>query len=481
MYALWCRDRKKFSVALVLIFVISFFESAFVVPAPPFALASQSPILMDDPQPTPPSNNPFPLSGTWTGVAKNGNLEMQVRIVLQSSCLSGEICGTFDLSLPCSGNFSLVGENEGVYEFRAVNKSTSCTGEGRDFIELLPDGRLLYVSRGVYGETRGELVRNPAQASKPATLQRIQVFDDDDGSPDGTSALLYLLLKPDVDLVGVGISYGEAHPASYIQHIGRMLDSYGFADIPLGAGMDGSLSGNEGFPEWLRQSADNFWGWPIPNRNKTDPVQEDADLIISLVKQSPEPVTLFFSGPFTNLALALRKDPEIKENIAAVYMMGGAVYIPGNVHDFYPDSKNVYADWNIYSDPQAAKEVFESGLEMVLIPLDATNQVKIDKTDTRQWREGGKIADFTADIYDGLMDSTGKDEFYIWDLMTSVIMLDHSLCEFTPLHLDVVTEETDHFGQTVVAPDEEPNINVCLQPKADLIRQELISTFSMSY
>ncbi len=203
-------------------------------------------------------------------------------------------------------------------------------------------------------------------------------------------------------------------------------------------------------------------------------------MIISIVKQSSEPVTLFFSGPFTNLALALRKDPEIKENIAAVYMMGGAVYIPGNIHDFYPDSKNVYADWNPYSDPQAAKEVFESGLEMVLIPLDATNQVKIDKTDTRQWREGGKIAGFTADIYDGLMDSTGKDKFYIWDLMTSVIMLDHSLCEFTPLHLDIVTEETDHFGQTVVAMDEEPNINVCLKPKADLIRQELISTFSMS-
>jgi len=92
----------------------------------------------------------------------------------------------------------------------------------------------------------------------------------------------------------------------------------------------------------------------------------------------------------------------------------------------------------------------------------------------------GEIANFAADIYDGLMDSTGKEEFYIWDLMASEVMLNHALCDFTPLHLDVITEESDHFGQTVVVPNEEPNINVCLKPKVDLIKQGLIDAFSNS-
>lgn len=463
------------SLALVLSILLSACGSSTKLPAP----TSQAPVISETPLQTPTQQIAFSLSGTWTGVAKNGDLVMQVTIILQPVCQVGDICGTYDLSLPCSGSFVLVGEKDGIYEFRAVDKSASCTGEGKDFLQLLPNGNLEYVSRGVYGETLGELARSHTASSTPGAAQKTLIFDDD-GSPDGTSALLYLLVQPNVDLKGVGISYGEAHPAIYIQHIGRMLDHFGFPDILLGAGIDGSLSGNEGFPEWLRQSANNFWGWPIPNAEKTYPVQDDADLIISVVKQSQEPVTLFFSGPFTNLALALRKAPEIRNNIAALYMMGGAVYVPGNVHDFYPDSANVYADWNPYSDPQATKEVFESGLQMYLIPLDATNQVRIDKSDTFRWREGGEIANFAADIYDGLMDSTGKEESYIWDLMASEVMLNHALCDFTPLHLDVITEESDHFGQTVVVPNEEPNINVCLKPKVDLIKQGLIDAFSNS-
>jgi len=421
----------------------------------------------------------FPLSGRWTGRAKNGTTEMQVTIILQASCKVGVACGTYDLSLPCSGTFTLVGEVDGVYEFRAGNKTASCSGEGRDFLQLLADGTLQYTSRGVYGETLGNLVRNDI-SSTPEAAQRIPIIDDDDGSPDGTSALLYLLTQPSVDLKAAGISYGEAHPGVYIQYIGRMLDNFGFSGIPLGVGQDGPLSGNNGFPEWIRQAAGTFWGWPIPNPNKTYPVQNDADLFISVVKKSPRPVTLFFSGPFTNLALALRKAPEIRENIAALYMMGGAVYIPGNIHDFYPDSANTYADWNPYSDPQAAKEVFESGLTMYLIPLDATNQVQISKVDTSQWRAGGRIANFVADIYDGLMDSTGKQNFYIWDMMASEIMLNHDLCGFQPLHLDVVTAEGDHSGQTVIVQTGKPNINVCLKPNAALIKQTLIDTFSNS-
>jgi inosine-uridine nucleoside N-ribohydrolase len=115
---------------------------------------------------------------------------------------------------------------------------------------------------------------------------------------------------------------------------------------------------------------------------------------------------------------------------------------------------------------------------MYLIPLDATNQVKISKEDTSQWREGGKIANFVADIYDGLMDSTGKHDFYIWDMMASGIMLYPDLCDFQPLHLEVVTGEGDHSGQTAVVSTGKPNMNVCLKPNAALIKQMFIATYS---
>jgi pyrimidine-specific ribonucleoside hydrolase len=485
----WSHFRYPFIVTWLIAFIMVFILAACASPtqAPsPATPTHQPPTSVPATQSIPttlPSSTrqpAFPLSGTWSGTAKNGDYVMDVTIILQPVCQAGEICGTYDLSLPCSGSFALIGEKSGVYEFHAVNKSASCTGEGKDYLQLLPNGDLQYSSKGPYGETLGELVHSGVAVSTSTAVQKLLVFDDDDGSPDGTSALFYLLLKPNVDVKAAAISYGEAHPQVYIQFIGRMLDHFGFPNITLGTGMDGSLSGNEGFPEWLRQGAGNFWGWPAPNANKTYPTESEADLIISAVKQSPQPVTLFFSGPVTNLALALRKAPEIRSNIAALYMMAGAVYVQGNVHDFYPDSKNTYADWNPYSDPIAYKEVFESGIKMYLVPLDATNQVQIDKSDTAQWRKGGTIANFDADIYDGLMSATGKNKFSIWDLMAAEIMANPDLCPFKPLHLDVVTEATDHFGQLVVVPDKTPNINVCLYPNVTGVKQELIDTFSNS-
>ena len=418
----------------------------------------------------------FPLAGNWTGSAKNGTYEMQVTMFIENSCDVGSICGTFDLHLPCSGNFTLVGEDGGIYEFKAGNKLGTC-GAGRDFLQLLSDGSLQYTSQGDYGETLGKLVRNDS-ASVPAAAQNLPVIYDDDGSPDGTSALLYLISRPDVDVKAADISYGEAHPAVYIQYIGGLLDAYGFSNIPLGVGPDAPLSGNNGFPEAIRQAAGTFWGWPIQNANKAYPVHDSAGLIVSILKQSTKPVTLFFSGPLTNLARALRMAPEISQNIAAVFIMGGAVYVPGNVHDFYPDSANVYAEWNIYADPQAAAEVFSSNLKLYLVPLDATNQVLIDKQDTVQWRAGGRIANFAADIYDSLLNSTGKLKFAIWDLMTSEIMVTPELCGFQQLHLDVIADEGAHSGQTQVAAGMPPNVNVCLQPNGVLIKQTLVDVFS---
>jgi pyrimidine-specific ribonucleoside hydrolase len=311
----------------------------------------------------------------------------------------------------------------------------------------------------------------------PATMP---VIYDDDGSPDGTAALFYLLGHPNVTVKAIGISYGEAYPSIYVQHIGRKLDQLGIRDIPLGAGQDAPPSGANEFPEALRESSGNFWGLPLPNADRTYPTQDAAQLMVTVIKQSPQPVTVFVSGACTNLAQALRPDAGIRDNIAAVYIMGGAVYVPGNISDLLPNPDNTVSEWNIYADPQAAQEVFESGLKIYVVPLDATNQVMIGREDTRQWRLGGGTADFAADIYDMLLNSWGAENAAIWDLMTAAIMVKPDLCGFQALHLQVLTGQGPTSGQTVVVADEQPNVDVCLQPDVAGIKQTLIEVFSSS-
>ena len=60
-----------------------------------------------------------------------------------------------------------------------------------------------------------------------------------------------------------------------------------------------------------------------------------------------------------------------------VYMVGGAVDVPGNVGISHAGIDNSVADWNIYVDPRAAAIVLQSGVSVTLVPLDATNHVPV--------------------------------------------------------------------------------------------------------
>lgn len=308
--------------------------------------------------------------------------------------------------------------------------------------------------------------------------EKTPVIFDDDGSPDGTTALFYLLSHPRVNMLAVNITYGEAHPAIYIQHVGRVLDQLQRSDILLGFGPDSPLAGENAFPESVRENSGNFWGIPIPNQSKTYPVQPAAELIVSVLNSSAEPVTMFISGPCTNLAMALRLDPGISEKIESVAIMGGAVYVPGNIHDFFPDSANVVAEWNIFADPLAAKEVFESGIPLFLVPLDATNQVQVKRQDVISWSEGGAAADYASEFYRKMFDEWGWKEAAVWDVMTAAIMMNTELCEFTDLALQVITQPGDSNGQTAVVDENKLNVSVCLEPDAESIRQEFFTIFS---
>jgi pyrimidine-specific ribonucleoside hydrolase len=325
----------------------------------------------------------------------------------------------------------------------------------------------------------------PTEASPPVTnvnepatsTNMIHLIYDDDGSRDGTVALLFLLSRPEISMDAVNISYGEAHPEIYIQHVGRMLDEIGSQDIPLGVGQDEPLAGGTPFPDWLRDLSDSFWDFALANANKTYLTQNAPELMIETINQSSEPVTIFMSGTFTTLAQALRLDPDIREKIVAVYSMGGTVYAPGNITNLIPDSSNKVAEWNIIADPLATKEVFDAGLDMYLVPLDSTNKVMFHQDDIQPWHNGDRKAQISAELYEIMFKEYGWEQAEIFDLGAAVIMVEPTACEFQSIHLDVIIDEGDNMGQTIVIPDREPNVKVCLDPDANLIMRVLNDTF----
>ena len=187
------------------------------------------------------------------------------------------------------------------------------------------------------------------------------------------------------------------------------------------------------------------------------------ELILKLAYQFPNELTLIAVGPLTNLALALKKDAEGMRKLKELVIMGGSVRTRGNV--------TPYAEFNIFSDPLAAKIVFESGIPITLVPLDATHQVFL----TPHWMDE-RIEPLHTPFSNFVIEATGydlsnhrfknRDTIFLHDPLAVGAVIDPTLLKTKRIPLRVETEEGEHWGKTTEV-EEGPKIDVCLGVDAE--------------
>ena len=99
------------------------------------------------------------LLGVWTGTAHNSDgWDMRITVSILQPVEVGAMLGVFDIPLmPCSGTLRVTAIREQTLELRAEKLQGECGEAISNTLELLPDGTLLYVSRGEDWETRGVL------------------------------------------------------------------------------------------------------------------------------------------------------------------------------------------------------------------------------------------------------------------------------------------------------------------------------------
>jgi pyrimidine-specific ribonucleoside hydrolase len=306
---------------------------------------------------------------------------------------------------------------------------------------------------------------------------------DSDGSPDSVIALLYFLQNPAISVDALTISCGLAYPDTYPAIFARVLARLGRKTIPMAAGRTSPLAGSNSFPEPLRKIVNEFMGIELPAIQEPAQPLSAAELIIKLLNESPIPMTLFVSGTHTNLAEALRLEPGIKSKIASVYVMGGALCVPGNIGSEFPEIPNMVAEWNIWVDPVAASEVFNAGLPLYLTPLDATNQVAWTGQDADVLEASGtpegKLTAEILRVYLAYLQDIYPDGPSVWDLVSAVNATDPHLCEQEQLHVQIVTESGVEEGRTVIVQGRPPNLTAYMRPDADRIKQAAIRILSL--
>ena len=118
--------------------------------------------------------------------------------------------------------------------------------------------------------------------------------------------------------------------------------------------------------------------------------QHAVDLLIELLMNSEGDITLVPTGPLTNIATAIRREPAILPKIQAISLMGGAIGV-GNV--------TPSAEFNLWFDPEAASIVFQCGRPITMVPLEVTHQALATKEIVSRIRATNRpVANFAADL-----------------------------------------------------------------------------------
>ncbi len=190
------------------------------------------------------------------------------------------------------------------------------------------------------------------------TPTKILIDTDIGGDIDDALALALALNSPEVEIVGITTVYLANEWRANLTK--NMLKIYDRADTPVAIGAGKPLNG------WWDESR-------IPNSGKDfGQIAADGflpcacDFIVECAEKYDD-LTIVAIGPLTNVALALAKAPHIAKK-ARLLMMGGQV-------------TKAHPEWNIVCDPEAAKAVFESGIDITMAGLDVTNQCTFTQED----------------------------------------------------------------------------------------------------
>jgi purine nucleosidase len=178
----------------------------------------------------------------------------------------------------------------------------------------------------------------------------VPVLYDTDGGVDDYAALWYGLVSPALDVVAVTTVAGVLTATETARNVAKVLDAAGRRDVPFAVGAEAQLGPTPDLPSPRLMHGDDGLGNAGPPDVDLAPLDEDAaGLIVRLCRERPGELTLVAVGPFTNVALALRREPRLTELVRELVIMGGAARPPGNAGPF--------AEFNVAFDAVAANEM----------------------------------------------------------------------------------------------------------------------------
>jgi len=321
----------------------------------------------------------------------------------------------------------------------ATPKSTAQTR--REFLAVSAGAAIAGRVAGNTSAWAATTLANLPPATKDAPRR---IILDTDPGVDDAMAIFLALRSPELKVEAITPVSGNVPLEFTLPNALRLAEIAGRTDVPVAAGASVPLVRRLITAKYVH--GNNGLGgvdFPAPTLK---PVAENAAQIISrLVRANPGQITIVAVGPLTNVATALRADPEIASMIPQIVIMGGSLS-GGNI--------TPAAEFNLYVDPEAARIVFDAGIPLNMVGLDVTEKVllnedhvvKLERAQNPVSQAAGKIMRATLTRTRQASDATF---IAMHDPLTVASLIDPKLLTFRDYRVEIETEGELTAGMTV--------------------------------
>ncbi|MDW8045438.1 MAG: nucleoside hydrolase [Nitrososphaerota archaeon] len=276
----------------------------------------------------------------------------------------------------------------------------------------------------------------------------MKVILDMDPGVDDALALILALRSRELDVLAVTTVAGNTLLSNATVNALKVLELIG-CEVPVAMGESRSMMGYElAMPFTYIHGHDGLGDLDLPIPNKKAESVHAIDLIIDKVKSyNYGEITIIATGPLTNIAKFIIKEPKVAERVNKIVSMGGAFHT--TPYGF--GNQTPVAEFNVFRDPEAASIVYNSGLKVVAVGLDVTmNPSTFINRDTyeRISKKDTKISKFIANVIKRSIDRYGF--FALHDPLAVAVSIDPTLVKIEPYHVDVEMKGEFTRGQTII-------------------------------
>ena len=277
-------------------------------------------------------------------------------------------------------------------------------------------------------------------------MQHHIIIDTDPGQDDAL-AILLALASPEIEVLGICAVAGNVPLALTHVNARKICELAGKPETKVFAGAIRPMVRNLVTAEHVHGRT-GLDGPILPEPKMHVQKQHAVDFIIDTIMERPAgSVTICAIGPFTNIGLALVKEPRIAGRIKRIVAMGGGFSEGGNI--------TPAAEFNIYVDPQAARLVFESGSPITLIPLDCTHQALTTRARVEKFRKmknktGPAVAELLEFFERFDVEKYGSDGGPLHDPCVVAWLLNPDLFSGKDVNVAIECESELTMGMTVI-------------------------------